>query len=128
MSLSSREDLLDLVRSVLGLFSRIYIVIDGLDECGKDTQEDIMFIVKILASFDKAILKVLVFSRENARLSTVLKQYPCVHTSEAALTGDILSYVQATVASKLEAGELVIHNPALKEEIISELVTKAQGM
>ena len=128
MSLPSREDLIELVRSVLSLYSRTYVVIDGLDECGKDAQEDILFIVKALASFNKAIVKVVVFSRENAHLSTVLKHYPCVHTSEAALTRDIISFVQATVESKLEAGELVIRNPALKEMIISELITKAQGM
>ena len=124
----SREDLIKLLRSVLGLYSRTYIVIDGLDECGKDAQEDILFIVKTLASFDRAIVKVVVFSRESAYLSIVLKQYPCSHTSEAALTRDIVSFVKKTVESKLEAGELVIRNPTLKEEIISELVTKAQGM
>ncbi|SLM35735.1 P-loop containing nucleoside triphosphate hydrolase [Lasallia pustulata] len=125
MSMPSRDDLVKLLRSVLGLYSRTYIVIDGLDECGKDAQEDILFIVKTLASFDRAIVKVVVFSRENAYLSTVLKHYPCLHTSEAALTRDIVSFVKKTVESKLEAGELVIRNPTLKEEIISELVTKA---
>lgn len=128
MSLPSREDLIGLVRSVLKLPPRTYVVIDGLDECSKDAQEDVLFIVKGLANFDKAVVKVVVFSHENAHLSSVLKHYPCVHMSEAALTRDIMSYVESTVKSKLDAGELVIRNPALKEEIISELVTKAQGM
>jgi hypothetical protein len=106
----------------------VYIILDGLDECGKDVQQDILLAVNRLAHFHQTIVKVFVSTREDTQIANPLRGYPCVHMSEARLRGDIIQFVEETVKLKLHSGELLIRDPALEQEIISTLVTKSQGM
>ncbi len=124
----SREELIDLLCSILAAYSLVYVMLDGLDECERDVQQDILLALNRLAHFGQTTVKVFISSREDAQIANALRGYPFVQMSEAKLRDDIVQFVEETVKSKLYSGELLIRDPALEQEIISTLVTRSQGM
>ncbi|KAF4633554.1 hypothetical protein G7Y89_g4566 [Cudoniella acicularis] len=124
----TREEVLEILCSLVGLYPQTFIAIDGLDECGKEAQEDILFTTKRLASLDHSVIKVYISSREDARISAAMGDHSRICLSEAMLACDINSYIKHTVSTKIQARELAIRNPVLEKEIVSELSNKAHGM
>jgi len=109
--------------------SRVHVLIDGLEECATKVQEEISFVVKQIMS-SESIVKVFISSREGATIFTSLNEFPCIRFSEANLTHDITMFVRKTIRSKLRSGDLpaAINHPALQQDIISVIVTKAHSM
>jgi hypothetical protein len=122
-----KEELARLLWLVSKAFSQVYIIIDGLDECEKVVQQDILF------AMDRVILlhpqtKVWVASREDSEIKKGLEKHPYIKISEAHIAVDIVNFVQAAVAAKLCSGDLQIRDADLEDEIVSTLVTKSHGM
>ena len=115
--------------TIINSYHLTYIVIDGLDECGKETQDDILSVLNRLLKLD-SVVKIFVSAREEPRILTALKDYSHLRMLEAHVADDITVFVKETVESRLQAGDLPVanRNPLLKQEIISELVAKAHGM
>ena len=123
-----RKELTKLLGSVLEAYSQVYVIIDGLDECEKNVQQDVLYAINEIVQIPEHTVKVWVSNREDAEIKNTLKAYSCLYISEANVTGDIANYVEASVKSRLSDGDLLIRDPGLENEIISTLTAKSQGM
>lgn len=122
------EELIGVHNSVIKNFSEIYIVIDGLDECDKDTRHDILSYIKEIAISNISLVRVFVSCREEDQILHSLKLHSYIHLTASMLSDDIESFVVNSVSSRIKSEDLKIRNPALEREIIAELMAKADGM
>ena len=121
-------ELVDLVFIAIKLSGSTFVILDGLDECEKETRQQMISFLGRLSELKGAISKTLILCREEDQLLRSLQGIPQIRINSSALEGDIKSYVTGSVSSKIRSGELRIRNPSLEQEIISELVSKAHGM
>ena len=120
-----------LQRSILSAIEAcpgLYIVIDGLDECEKEARRDAIALIETLLVHKEAAVKTFVACRDDEHILRSLDAYPRIQLSEKMMATDINAYITGTVRHKVKSGELGINNPALEDEIVTELVTKAHGM
>ena len=104
------------------------VIIDGLDECEKEARRDAIALIEALLVHKKAAVKTFVSCREDEHILRSLGVHPCIQLSEKMMATDIDAFITGTVRSKVKSGELRINTPALEEEIVAELVSKAHGM
>ena len=116
------------ILSAVEAFRGLHVIIDGLDECEKEARRDSIALIKALLVHDKAAVKVFVSCREDEHILRSLDVHPCIQLSETMMATDINAFITGTVRSKVKSGELRINNPALEDEVVAELVTKAHGM
>ena len=116
--------LCDIIQSCAGL----HFVVDGLDECERDSQQAITNTLLRLMTVGQPFVKVLVTCRDEGHLLTELSSFDRLHVSSHASAADIQSFVSHSIASRLSSGELTFRNPTLREEIVAKLSGKAQGM
>lgn len=122
------KDIMTLICSAISLNSAVTIVFDGLDECEQEAKEQIVTFFERLTTPRRTIIKLLVFCREEDNILRSLAKFSRIHVTLAASASDINSYVSGSVRSRIEAGNLRLRNPELEQEIVSELVDKANGM
>jgi hypothetical protein len=125
---ASDDELISILCAVVEHFSKVYVCIDGLDECGKNEQVTIMSMVNNLAQHSCAVVKILLTSREEIIISTSLRGFPRLRVSADNNAFDIITFVEETVKSNIRSGALAIQDPSLESDIISELVNGARGM
>ena len=104
------------------------VIVDGLDECERSVQEAITSTLCHLVTVGDTVVRVLITSRDETHLLARLRGFGRVHISSHASRADIRSYISHSIISSLESGNLTLQNQALKDEIISRLAEKAQGM
>ncbi|KAM0801847.1 hypothetical protein BDR22DRAFT_804454 [Usnea florida] len=104
------------------------VIVDGLDECERNMQEAITSTLCHLMTLRDTVVKVLVTCRDETHLLARLRGFGRVHISSHASRTDIRSYISHSIESNLASGNLTFQNKALKDEIISRLAEKAQGM
>jgi hypothetical protein len=109
-------------------FSKLYVFIDGLDECRKEEQITILSIVNQLAQSTRPAVKTLIASREEAIISTSLRGIPRLRISADRISADIAFFVEETVKANINSGALTIQDPSLESNIISALINGAKGM
>lgn len=121
---------LDLVRSNFGQFlqtsfHKVYIVIDAIDEC-----HDRECILKAITAIGDSVdhIKIVVSSREDPLINEEFKEFPNLKIKAADVAGDIESYVNATLNSRIASKKLKVKDPELKQQILETLVLKAEGM
>ena len=122
------NELVAILTSALEHFSKVFIFIDGLDECRKEVQSTILTIVRQLSLSQFPLLKILITSREEVVISTSLSGLPRLRISAENISDDIVSFIEETVKSNIETRALVIQDAALEAEIILALQKGAQGM
>jgi hypothetical protein len=127
MRTAADGELASILCTVAGYFLRVYIFIDGLDECGKDEQAKVLSVVNRLTRARCTSVKIFITSREEAPILTSLREFPRVRVSGDKNSSDIAAFVEDMVKSKVRSGELIQH-PSLESEIISALIDGAQGM
>ena len=101
------------------------IVVDGLDECGKETTT----VVELLSSLSKKELssvQTLFLSRDEIEIRETLTDYN--RLSIAADKGDLQLYVAAELATRMKSRRLHINNKSIMEHIMDRLVNGANGM
>lgn len=122
------NELVAILTSTLEHFSKVFIFIDGLDECKREVQLTILSIVRQLSLSQLPLLKILITSREEVVISTSLSGLPRLRISAENISDDIVSFIEETVKSNIETRALVIQDAALEAEIILALQKGAQGM
>lgn len=120
--------MIDLLCSLMPLCAPAHIVLDGLDECEKQPRQDVLNFLKRLSTLENASIHICVSSRDEDRLLRSLHSYPRIQLTAAALESDIKSFVQGSVRSSIESGQLTIQNLDLEHQIVHELVKKSHGM
>lgn len=111
------EDLAALFISASQKFAKVFIVIDGLDECPKGVQATILSILHQLSPCGTPPVKLLVTSRELDIISNTLKGILRVRISTESISADISSYVDDAVKSAIKSGDLIVKYPSLELEI-----------
>lgn len=122
------QKLTNLIRDAIQSCAGLHIIIDGLDECERNVQQAVTNTLCQLLKIGHPIVKTLITCRDEGHLLTELGTFGRLHISSHASAADIQSYISHAIASSLSSGRLTIRNRALKEEIVSKLVEKAQGM
>jgi hypothetical protein len=121
-------ELVAMLVSITKQFSKVFIFIDGLDECGKDEQSTILSTVHQLSRSHSPLVKILITSREESAISASLRGFSRLQISPEKISHDISSFVKETVKSNIRSGALIIQDPSLESDIISTLIDGAQGM
>ena len=124
----STQELMGLVCSLMQLCPLVYLVLDGLDECERQSRQDILSFLERLSTLPKASVRTFVSCRDEDQLLRSLELYPRIQLTAAALGSDIKSFVEGSVRSRIGSGQLRIRNPDLEPQIVQELVNKSHGM
>ncbi|KAF7533510.1 hypothetical protein G7054_g7020 [Neopestalotiopsis clavispora] len=119
------EDLHEVISEGSEAFAKVFLVIDGLDECG-DNAETVSNALLDLTQ-DIPNLSSAFFSRDEAGIRDILQDH-FDQVSIAAHSEDISLYVGAELEKRVEKGHLRIFDTTLKDEILSRLTSGAQGM
>lgn len=113
------EDLLKLLEEICGLFDKVFLVTDGVDECGKSAPAIARALCELGMRAKSASLAM--FSRKEKELTATLSgefgpnhiDDEFVHVDIAANTHDIQLYVSAEMQSRRELRAIGSRNPAL---------------
>lgn len=116
-----RELLKDMVKS----FDHIYLIVDGLDECGEHTDNVIDGILDIIEASDN--ISTALLSRDEYNIRDRLEnQFTGVEI--AAHTEDVTEYVTSEIEKRISNKTLRINDLGLKAEILERLIDGAKGM
>ena len=118
----------EIFHAVVGFHPEIYVVFDGLDECEKPVWKAMLKVLQSIGAKGKCNVKVFITCVEEGPVLHHLASHACVHLSTAATSEDISVFVESSVRSKIESGDLRIRNPKLEHDIITELLSRANGM
>ncbi|KAJ7044895.1 ankyrin repeat-containing domain protein [Mycena alexandri] len=119
----SLADIHDVLRSVVSEWSRVYIVVDALDEYPEDQRRILLEHLTVLDS----TVNLMLTSRPHIALDTVLP----LGFGELEIRGsdtDIRKYVDQRIQNSERLSLLVRVWPRLREEIILKIVRTAGGM
>ena len=122
------SEVVEIICSLMQLRPSAYIVLDGLDECEKQSRQDILGFLERLSTLGKAFAHTFVTCRDEDQLLRTLQSYHRIQLTATVLGNDIESFVEGSVRSRIKAGLLTVRNPDLEHQIVRELVNKAQGM
>ena len=124
----SENSLDDILRSVVALRPKLYVVFDGLDECENPIWKAVLKSLERLGAEGRCRVKIFITCVEEGSVSHHLASHACIHLSPQATTEDIRSFITSSVRSRIESGDLKIRNPKLEQDIISGLASRANGM
>ena len=124
----SIDDLSGVLFSACEYLPKLFVVIDGLDECTKDVLQQILDVIKRLAVCQSSVTKLFISSRDDIRIIESLKKYPVLKAPAANISSDMEIYVKGAVKDRIKSGDLIVRSPELELVIIAELTNKAHGM
>lgn len=136
------EDMQPLLFDLLGAYSKVFIVIDALDECEAPTQEnrkpssgrrpkyrlEVLDFIDNLTSQLLSCAKVLVTSRREEDIKDAFSRRPVIEVDATQVNSDIKAYLHDEIEQRVEKGSLKLRDPGLKNRIFSTLASRAQGM
>ena len=127
----TKQDMQRAIVSIMAMFSRTFIIIDGLDECHKleDGQfEDLCEFVSSLAQPKamSSVAKILVFSRpEYPTIKNTFREYLKIRVDAGLNKDDIKQFISNKVSGK---GLHISKSRGLLEEVEDTLLSGADGM
>ncbi|KAL5339857.1 hypothetical protein BJX70DRAFT_140586 [Aspergillus crustosus] len=117
------HELLNLILTICKVYSRVYIVIDALDECTTTSGTRDSIVSHLLDLQQKCNLSLLATSRHIPEIAAKFQSFPTVEIR--ARDSDVKLYVEAHV---LEVSNCVRTRPELSKLIIDEIVKSVNGM
>jgi hypothetical protein len=136
------EDLEPLLFDLLGAYSKVFIVIDALDECQAPIQEnrksssetppkyrlEVLDFIEILTSQPSFCAKVFVTSRREEDIKDAFNRRPVIEVDATQVDADIKAYLHDEIELRIEKKSLKLRDSELKNRIFSTLASRAQGM
>ncbi|KIL87131.1 hypothetical protein FAVG1_09685 [Fusarium avenaceum] len=119
--------LVEVLHDICGVFSRVYLIVDGLDECGDHTDETARSMLRVSLATANKNINVALLSRDELMIREKLEDHFDWIEIEAH-THDIQLYVASELAQLIEEKRLRLKDPSLKDEIVVKLVEGARGM
>ncbi|ETS79164.1 hypothetical protein PFICI_09017 [Pestalotiopsis fici W106-1] len=119
------EELRLTIAKMAELFDQVTVIIDGLDECGDQTDDVVDSIAETAENSHQ--ITIALFSRDEINIRLRLED-EFKHIPIAATTGDIDLFVGAEIQQRVQAGRFGTLSTALKDEIRERLVEGANGM
>jgi hypothetical protein len=121
------KNLIRVLKDMVTNFDDVRIVIDGLDECGDNIDEPLDGLKQIIET-QGGNVSIAVFSRDERDIRDTFESLKHAHIEVAAQSKDVDLYVRAEIEDRVRRKKLHIQKAAFKEEIIDQLVRKANGM
>jgi hypothetical protein len=131
------EEGFEMMLSLAQKFSKVFIMLDGLDECNTskgnvpDTAEEatrlLRFAKRLLGSSSKASIKLFLSSRFEVDVRKAIPSCLHVSLSQDNVTGDIVTFVEEEVEDKIWAAGCT-EDYDLVQDIKRRLILGAQGM
>lgn len=120
----------DLFVSISKPYERMFVVINGLDECPEEKRSPILDFIVEASSSNKSNIKVFVSSRKESDISICFKNLntPAIELETGKITRDIRSFVRDEASRLRRESKLRVRDEALFAEIIQKLVEKSDGM
>ena len=129
--------------TIIQRFDSVFLILDALDECSLDQRtalcEFVLDITELKVTHEdsqglaepRGILKLFVTSRKEPDLEQAFLRNPTqtiIEIEPAKVNTDIEVFVKAQLQQRLQDGDLVLENMALKQKILTSLTTRAGGM
>jgi hypothetical protein len=119
------DDLLELLDCMAGIYDKVFVVVDGLDECGSHVLRMTQALKSVVDRSET--VSAAFFSRKEEEIRDELEgQFE--HIEVSAHTKDLEDYTLAEVSRRKVLKRLEETNPALYKDILHTLVQGAQGM
>ncbi|KAF9767346.1 hypothetical protein IL306_000105 [Fusarium sp. DS 682] len=123
----SAEGLTKVLQSMCTMYSKVYLIIDGLDECGDQIATSVRKLATLTASSVSQVISLALLSRDEILIREILDDQ--FHNVEiAAHTEDIRLYVASELEQRITTRELRLRDLSLKDQIMNRLVDGAKGM
>ncbi|KAF2654798.1 hypothetical protein K491DRAFT_600076 [Lophiostoma macrostomum CBS 122681] len=124
---------LDDVRHILAGFmknsSKVYIVLDGLDELDRDGQKAILEMIDFLLTLVGPVVKLFATSRsEEGPVRLFMAKYKSLEMSSADIEDDIKIVVEQTLDSIAKHENTVLQDASIRQEISEALTLGANSM
>ncbi|KAF4456693.1 hypothetical protein F53441_1249 [Fusarium austroafricanum] len=119
------DDLLDLVGCMAQEYEKVFLVVDGLDECGDEISEMTQALKSIVINSDT--VSAAFFSRKEEDIREQLEE-DFDHIEVSAHIKDLEDYTLAEVSKRKVLKRIEESNPELYKDILHTLVQGAQGM
>ncbi|KAI1079048.1 ankyrin [Whalleya microplaca] len=113
--------LIDMIK----LFDQVFIVVDGIDECGKHVDDVLEALSSISDRLDNLSMAFLSRDEPNIR-DSLEEEFVCEEI--AAHTEDVTEYVTSEIEERMRTKRLRIKDLKLKGDILQGLVDGANGM
>ena len=133
----STEDLKAIFRAIAQKFSRMFLVLDALDECTQEQRGELCsFFFDIVAPkpgskpTGRSTVKLFVTSRKEPDIERAFgkRSFPTIEIEAAKVNDDIAVYTRAQINSRLADGRLTLKDMTLEDTILNALTVKAGGM
>lgn len=126
----SMEDCEATLVKMINSYPRTILVLDALDECGKDTRKELVQLFKRFVQKSERLLKIFIASRPESDISDYLNSFRSPQTLVSISTsdnrGDIEKFVTAEMAAFSTPWK---HIPPETKQLVREtLVEKSDGM
>lgn len=115
--------MIEVVQSMINHYDRVYLAVDGLDECGQNVSEAIQTLKQLTQG---SHVNMALFSRKEHDITEELSDSP--HIEIAAHTEDLELYVLAQMESRRSLKNLAVKSPELHDHIRRTLIGGANGM
>jgi len=114
--------------AIVSLYSTIYLVVDGLDECPKEEEHDVLNSLRVYCAQGLTSVKIFVSSREPAESFDNNMVSHTIFIRKHDNSSDIYGYIRESISSLRQARRLAVQDESLVDEIINTLSEKAHGM
>ncbi|KAH0237778.1 4-hydroxyphenylpyruvate dioxygenase, partial [Aureobasidium melanogenum] len=116
--------------SATQLYQRVFIVIDGLDECPEERRSPILDFMVEASSDSNSNLKIFVSSRKELDISAqfALLNTPVIDLKTGTIIPDIRSFVQHEASRLRTESKLHVRDDDLFGEIVQKLVEESNGI
>ncbi|KAJ3532746.1 hypothetical protein NM208_g8299 [Fusarium decemcellulare] len=119
-------ELNDIIHQMAACFEKVYMVVDGIDECGETAREVARALADIVEE-QEATVSLTILSRDELPIREAL-QDAFVSIEIEAQRDDIKLYVATEIESRIQTGQLRLRNMSLKDKILHALVNDNGGM
>lgn len=124
------EQCVSLIVELVDLNLQSTIVVDALDECNNDTRHDLFRALRTIIETSTSLVKIFLSSRNDDDIELEFSGESNISINATDNMADIELYVRSEVERSIEEKRLLRGkiDDALKELIISSLISKADGM
>ncbi|KAK6502864.1 hypothetical protein TWF481_007904 [Arthrobotrys musiformis] len=110
------------------IFNKMRVVLDGIDECGAHSKEDIFRWIARAHQFPDTQISLYVSSRTDIEIKHRLERYPSISLSDSQPASDLTQYIVEQVEILRTKGDLELGAPDLYQKIVEKLKVKSDGM
>ncbi|KAF5601296.1 heterokaryon incompatibility protein het-E-1 [Fusarium pseudocircinatum] len=121
------EMLTQTLHRICACFTRVYIIVDGIDECDDQVEANVECLAELALSQGDDVINMALFSRDKSIIRTRLEK-DFAHVEIEAHTEDLQLYVASELNERIASKWLRLRDPNLKDSIMTRLVGEAKGI